>query len=91
MPNSAFADSVSALLFTIALLVALPAGAQRTDAVTAASDAFGNTVGFQTIGLHSPPNSRDFNPRGPRSCASRVFWHRRLTDGYTTWDVRVAR
>src|SRR5258708_22529985 len=48
----------------MASLVALPAGAQRTDdnAVTAASDAFGNTVGFQTIGLYSPTNARGFNP-----------------------------
>src|SRR5579859_3184302 len=55
---------VSALLFAMASFVALPAGAQRTDdnAVTAASDAFGNTVGFQTIGLYSPTNARGFNP-----------------------------
>jgi iron complex outermembrane receptor protein len=45
-------------------LVTLPAIAQRTDdnAVTAASDAFGNTVGFQTIGLYGPINVRGFNP-----------------------------
>jgi iron complex outermembrane receptor protein len=55
---------LSALLFAIATLVALPAGAQRADenAVTAASDAFGNTVGFQTIGLYSPNNARGFSP-----------------------------
>jgi iron complex outermembrane recepter protein len=55
---------VSALLFAMASLMALPAGAQRTDdnAVTAAGDAFGNTVGFQTIGLYSPTNARGFNP-----------------------------
>jgi iron complex outermembrane receptor protein len=55
---------VSALLFVMASLMALPAGAQRTDdnAVTAAGDAFGNTVGFQTIGLYSPTNARGFNP-----------------------------
>src|ERR1700730_2681607 len=37
---------VSALLFAVASLMVLPAGAQRTDdnAVTAAGDAFGNTV-----------------------------------------------
>ena len=42
------AQGVSALLFAMASLAALPAGAQRTDdnAVTAAGDAFGNTVGF---------------------------------------------
>jgi iron complex outermembrane receptor protein len=50
--------------FVMASLMAVPAGAQRTDdnAVTAASDAFGNTVGFQTIGLYSPTNARGFNP-----------------------------
>ena len=58
------ARAVPALLVAAASLVALPAGAQRTDdnAVTAASDAFGNTVGFQTIGLYSPTNARGFNP-----------------------------
>src|ERR1700736_551435 len=58
------AHGVSALLFAMTSLVALPAAAQRTDdnAVTAASDAFGVTVGFQTIGLYSPTNARGFNP-----------------------------
>ena len=52
------------LTLVAALLVALTARAQRTDdnAVTAADDAFGNTVGFQTIGLYSPTNARGFNP-----------------------------
>jgi iron complex outermembrane recepter protein len=55
---------VSTLLFAMTSLVALSAGAQRTDdnAVTAAGDAFGNTVGLQTIGLYSPTNARGFNP-----------------------------
>ena len=55
---------ISALLIAVGSLMALPAGAQRTDdnAVTAAGDAFGNTVGFQTIGLYSPTNARGFNP-----------------------------
>jgi iron complex outermembrane receptor protein len=58
------AHRVSAWLFAMASLGALPSVAQRTDdnAVTAASDAFGNTVGFQTIGLYSPTNTRGFNP-----------------------------
>jgi iron complex outermembrane recepter protein len=58
------AHGVSALLFAMLWLVVQPAGAQRTDdnAVTAASDAFGNTVGFQTIGLYSPGNARGFSP-----------------------------
>ncbi len=58
------AHGMSALLFAMVSLVTLPAAAQRTDdnAVTAASDAFGNTVGFQTIGLYGPINVRGFNP-----------------------------
>jgi iron complex outermembrane receptor protein len=53
-----------AVLFAMTSLVALPTAAQRTDdnAVTAASDAFGVTVGLQTIGLYSPLNVRGFNP-----------------------------
>jgi iron complex outermembrane receptor protein len=53
-----------ALLFATASLMALPAGAQRAEdnAVTAAGDAFGNSVGFQSIGLYSPTNARGFNP-----------------------------
>jgi len=48
----------------MASFAALPAGAQRADdnAVTAAGDAFGNTVGFQTIGLYSPTSARGFDP-----------------------------
>ncbi len=58
------AHEVSALLFAMTSLVALPAVAQRTEdnAVTAASDAFGVTVGLQTIGLYGPLNVRGFNP-----------------------------
>ena len=58
------AHGLSVLLFAMVSLVTLPAVAQRTDdnAVTAASDAFGNTVGFQTIGLYGPINVRGFNP-----------------------------
>jgi len=58
------ARGLSALQFAMTSLVALPAGAQRTDdnAVTAAGDAFGVTVGFQTIGLYGPINVRGFNP-----------------------------
>jgi iron complex outermembrane receptor protein len=57
-------QGAAALLFVMASLMAVPAGAQRADdnAVTAASDAFGNTVGFQSIGLYGPTNARGFNP-----------------------------
>ena len=58
------AHGVPALLFAMISLVAPPAAAQRTEdnAVTAAADAFGVTVGFQTVGLYSPTNVRGFNP-----------------------------
>src|SRR5260221_501244 len=58
------AHGVSALLFAMMSVVVLPAAAQRADdnAVTAASDAFGVTVGLQTIGLYGPTNVRGFNP-----------------------------
>jgi iron complex outermembrane recepter protein len=53
-------------LFT-ATCLALPgtALAQRADenAVTAAQDAFGITVGSQTVGLYSPQDARGFNPQ----------------------------
>jgi iron complex outermembrane recepter protein len=41
-----------------------PTHAQRADenAIVAASDAFGTSVGLQTIGLYSPTNARGFNP-----------------------------
>ncbi|HWS61995.1 MAG TPA: TonB-dependent receptor [Steroidobacteraceae bacterium] len=54
----------SALLSVMTALAALPAGAQRADdnAVTAAGDAFGVTVGLQSIGLYGPLNVRGFNP-----------------------------
>src|SRR6267154_4531836 len=55
---------MSALLFAMTALAALPADAQRADdnAVTAAGDAFGVTVGLQSIGLYGPLNVRGFNP-----------------------------
>ena len=58
------AHGVPALLFAVTSLAAPPAAAQRTDdnAVTAAGDAFGVTVGLQTIGLYGPLNVRGFNP-----------------------------
>ena len=58
------AHGLSALLFAMTSVVALRAEAQRTDdnAVTAAGDAFGVTVGLQTIGLYGPLNVRGFNP-----------------------------
>jgi iron complex outermembrane receptor protein len=53
-------------LATVALL-ALPATAvaQRADenAVTAAEDAFGTSIGFQNVGLYSPDDARGFSPQ----------------------------
>jgi iron complex outermembrane recepter protein len=48
-----------------AWFMALPAGAQRADqnVVTSADDAFGTSVGTQTIGLYSMTDARGFNPQ----------------------------
>jgi iron complex outermembrane recepter protein len=53
-----------AVLCATGLLTAPLAGAERADenAVVAASDAFGTTIGLQTIGLYSPTDARGFNP-----------------------------
>ena len=49
----------------VALTLAAPAGAQRADenAVTAAEDAFGTTVGFQSVGLYNANDARGFSPQ----------------------------
>jgi iron complex outermembrane receptor protein len=46
-------------------LIALPVHAQRADqnVVTSADDAFGTSVGTQTIGLYSPTDARGFSPQ----------------------------
>jgi iron complex outermembrane receptor protein len=53
-----------AAVVVFALTNAMRAQAQRADenAIVAASDAFGTTVGLQTVGLYSPTNARGFNP-----------------------------
>jgi iron complex outermembrane receptor protein len=53
-----------ASLLALGSLIALPASAQRADenAIVAASDAFGTSIGQQTIGLYSPTSARGFNP-----------------------------
>jgi iron complex outermembrane receptor protein len=55
---------VTAVVVVFALINAMQAQAQRADenAIVAASDAFGTSVGLQTIGLYSPSNARGFNP-----------------------------
>lgn len=47
-----------------ALCIASPAAAQRANdnAVTAAEDAFGSSVGNESIGLYSPRQVRGFSP-----------------------------
>lgn len=49
----------------VAVLLPLGAAAQRVDdnAVTAADDAFGTTVGTQAIGLYDTDNVRGFSPK----------------------------
>src|SRR5258708_23416276 len=57
-------QGVSALLLAMTSLGALPAGAHLADekALTPAGDAFGVTVGLQSIGLYGPLSVRGFNP-----------------------------
>ncbi len=52
------------VVLPLALAIAIPAGAQRAsdNAVTAAEDAFGTSVGNETIGLYSPSQVRGFSP-----------------------------
>jgi iron complex outermembrane receptor protein len=54
----------AAVIVIFALTNSMQAQAQRADenAIVAASDAFGTSVGLQTIGLYSPTNARGFNP-----------------------------
>jgi iron complex outermembrane receptor protein len=54
----------AAVVAVLAFAAAMQAHAQRADenAIVAASDAFGTSVGLQTIGLYSPTNARGFNP-----------------------------
>ena len=49
----------------MALAAGAPARAQRADenAVTAAEDAFGTTVGFQSVGLYNANDARGFSPQ----------------------------
>ncbi len=51
-------------LLPVALAIAAPASAQRAadNAVTAAEDAFGTSVGNETIGLYGPGQVRGFSP-----------------------------
>jgi iron complex outermembrane recepter protein len=52
------------ILFGAAVVATHPAYAQKTDnnAVTAAEDAFGKSVGDQSIGIYSDSNVRGFSP-----------------------------
>ena len=52
------------ILLGAAAVTTHPAFAQRTDdnAVTAAEDAFGKSVGDQSIGIYSDSNVRGFSP-----------------------------
>ncbi|WP_298091387.1 TonB-dependent receptor [uncultured Sphingomonas sp.] len=51
-------------LLPAALVIAAPAAAQRAsdNAVTAAEDAFGTSIGNETIGLYGPSQVRGFSP-----------------------------
>jgi iron complex outermembrane receptor protein len=66
LPRSADGALKVRLTIALILMLLLPmrVRAQRAEdnAVTAADDAFGTTVGNQTIGLYSPMNARGFSP-----------------------------
>jgi iron complex outermembrane recepter protein len=55
---------IAAVAVILAWVAVSPVQAQRADenAIVAATDAFGTSVGLQTIGLYSPTNARGFNP-----------------------------
>ncbi len=58
--------ALTTLALTIALLLAAsPAGAQRAseNVVTTAQDAFGTSIGNDTIGIYSAQEARGFSPR----------------------------
>src|ERR1700719_3548910 len=87
---------VLVLLFAMTSLVALPAAAQRTDdnAVTAAGDAFGVTVGLQTIGLYGPLNVRGFNPAQAENLRIEgLYYDQQITNSnpflFSRSDIRV--
>src|SRR5688572_12380615 len=54
----------SGILAGTATALAMPAAAQRTseNAVKAAGDAFGSSVGNERVGLYSAQSARGFNP-----------------------------
>jgi len=54
----------AAAAVVFASLLTQPVHAQRADdnAISAAQDAFGTSVGLQSIGLYSPTSTRGFNP-----------------------------
>jgi iron complex outermembrane recepter protein len=64
VPRNLVLCATGTVLLAIVSLAPRPASAQRADdnAVTSAGDAFGATVGSQTIGLYGPTNVRGFNP-----------------------------
>jgi len=62
----------------------MQARAQRADenAIVAASDAFGTSVGQQTIGLYSPTNARGFNPMQAGNLRIEGFYFDQQTPTY---------
>ena len=52
------------IVFILMSFLPMRVGAQRAEdnAATAAEDAFGTTVGNQTVGLYNPTNARGFSP-----------------------------
>jgi iron complex outermembrane recepter protein len=64
MTDRGFPLMATAVVAALTLTQPIRSLAQRADenAIVAASDAFGTSVGLQTIGLYSPTDARGFNP-----------------------------
>jgi iron complex outermembrane recepter protein len=64
-PGSVLGDFCQTLVAMTCLTISIAARAQRADenAITAAQDAFGTSIGFQNVGLYSPNDARGFNPQ----------------------------
>src|SRR5882724_7319883 len=75
---------VAAVVVALALTNPMQARAQRADenAIVAASDAFGTSVGQQNIGLYSPTNARGFNPMQAGNLRIEGFYFDQQTPTY---------
>ena len=90
-PPGVGACRVPGLLFAILCqAAALPAAAQKAEenAVTAAEDAFGSSVGEHSVGLYSPTDARGFNPQQAGNLRIEGLYFDQQTWGYSPCMVR---